>query len=199
MTFAWSSQTSSIVDESVALEMVKKFIQHNEAQGVKTHHVDTARVYAGGNTEPMVGEVLKKLEAERGSTIGNLVVGTKAHPSVKPGGLSEAGIEEQFAASVKAMHLSSVGEYYLHQPDTEAALLESLQCAHALVSAGKVSIVGMSNYHASEMARAFELCQTHNLTPPKVYQGLYNPLNRMTRSLPILYHTIIWNNGREVC
>ena len=188
MTFAWSSQTSSVVDQSVAVGMVERFLQHNDAEGVKTHHVDTARVYAGGNTEPMVGEVLKELEAAQGSTLKNLVVGTKAHPSVKPGGLSEGGIKEQFAASLEAMKLPSVGEYYLHQPDTENSLLESLKCAHELVTEGKVSVVGMSNYHASEMARAFELCKAHNLTPPTVYQGLYNPLNRLIEKelLPVL-------------
>jgi aflatoxin B1 aldehyde reductase len=46
----------------------------------------------------------------------------------------------------------------------------------------------MSNYHASEMARAFQLCEEHNLTRPTVYQGLYNPLNRAVDQelLPVL-------------
>ena len=188
MTFAWSSQTSSVVDETVALEMLKRFVQHNDDLGETTNHIDTARVYAGGNTEPMVGEVLRKLETQQGHSSGILTVGTKAHPSVQPGGLSEAGIKEQFAASLKALDLPSVGEYYLHQPDTETSLLESLKCAHELVTEGKVSTVGMSNYHASEMARAFELCKLHNLTSPTVYQGLYNPLNRLVEEelLPVL-------------
>jgi aflatoxin B1 aldehyde reductase len=86
------------------------------------------------------------------------------------------------------MEMSSIGEYYLHQPDTEHSLLESLKCAHSLVQDGKVSSIGMSNYHASEMARAFALCKEHNLTPPTVYQGLYNPLNRIVEEelLPVL-------------
>ena len=57
-----------------------------------------------------------------------------------------------------------------------------------LVQQGKFDTVGMSNYHASEMARAFHLCKEHNLTPPTVYQGLYNPLNRKVEEelLPLL-------------
>jgi aflatoxin B1 aldehyde reductase len=185
MTFAWS-QTSSVVDESVAMEMVKRFIQHNEAAGVTTHHIDTARVYAGGNTEPMVGAVLSKiLSSDSTSTI---LVGTKAHPSIQPLGLSKLGIQEQMRVSLQAMQRDSVDEYYLHQPDTEHTLLESLQCAHELVQEGKASLVGMSNYHASEMARAFQLCQAHGLTSPTVYQGLYNPLNRLVEDelVPLL-------------
>lgn len=182
MTFAWSSQTSSVVDEPVALEMVQRFIKFNQATDVDTHRVDTARVYAGGNTEPMVGAVLKKLD-----TGLNILVGTKAHPSVKPG-LSPEGILAQLSTSLDAMDMKSLEEYYLHQPDTEHTLLESLKCAHTLVEQGKVKTIGMSNYHASEMARAFALCKEHNLTPPTVYQGLYNPLNRLVEAelLPIL-------------
>jgi aflatoxin B1 aldehyde reductase len=183
MTFAWSSQTSSVVDESVALEMVKRFVDCNEELGIETHLIDTARVYAGGKTEPMVGHVLRNLTP----TSGRIVVGTKAHPSVDSG-LSNEGIRLQLQMSLDEMKLSSVGEYYLHQPDTENSLLESLQCAHDLVTEGMIQQIGMSNYHASEVARAFELCQEHNLTPPKVYQGLYNPLNRLVEEelLPIL-------------
>ena len=47
------------------------------------------------------------------------------------------------------------------------------------LSQPQVKAIGLSNYHASEVARAFDLCKEHSLTPPTVYQGLYNPLNRM--------------------
>ena len=174
MTFAWS-QTSSVVDESVGLEMVKRFVRTNEALGVDTHHIDTARIYAGGKTEPMVGQVLKELGSP---TSGTVIIGTKAHPSV-PKGLSQAGIQDQLKTSTDEMQVSSVGEYYLHQPDTEHSLLESLKCTHDLVTQGKISAVGMSNYNAKEMTRAFQLCKEHGLTAPTVYQGLYNPLNRL--------------------
>merc|ERR1719273_2885095 len=46
----------------------------------------------------------------------------------------------------------------------------------------------MSNYHYLEMERAFHLCESHGLTKPSVYQGLYNPLNRMVEEdlIPLL-------------
>ncbi len=183
MTFAWSSQTSSVVDEPVALEMIQRFIQFHQDLGMEdSYRIDTARVYAGGNTEPMVGAALKKVDPGL-----NFLVGTKAHPSVKPG-LSSDGIREQLMTSLDAMGMTAVEEYYLHQPDTENTLLDSLKCAHALVEEGKVKTIGMSNYHASEMVRAFALCKEYNLTPPTVYQGLYNPLNRLVEAelLPVL-------------
>lgn len=183
MTFAWSSQTSKIVDDSIALEMVNRFIASNQHMGSSSHLIDTARVYAGGKTEAMVGRAISG--AKLGS--GKIVVGTKAHPSVAPG-LSPQGMREQLETSLDEMKLPSVCEYYLHQPDTENSLLESLKCAHDLVQEGKIEKIGISNYHAKEVARAFELCQEHGLTAPTVYQGLYNPLNRLVEVelLPLL-------------
>ena len=86
------------------------------------------------------------------------------------------------------MGLAKCEEYYLHQPDTEHSLLESLKAADSLLKDGKITKIGMSNYHASEMSRVFDLCREHNLTPPSVYQGLYNPLNRLVEEelLPVL-------------
>eukprot|EP00527_Entomoneis_sp_CCMP2396_P006228 CAMPEP_0198149356 /NCGR_PEP_ID=MMETSP1443-20131203/46140_1 /TAXON_ID=186043 /ORGANISM="Entomoneis sp., Strain CCMP2396" /LENGTH=323 /DNA_ID=CAMNT_0043814359 /DNA_START=21 /DNA_END=989 /DNA_ORIENTATION=- len=182
MTFAWS-QTSSRVDEPIAVEMMERFVRHNQTYGVDEHHrIDTARIYAGGKTEPVVGAVMSKLDFPMA------VVGTKAHPS-QPGGLSPEGIEGQLKASLEAMgDLKIVEEYYLHQPDTAHSLRESLSCLDGLVKKGVIKTVGMSNYHASEVERAFAICKEDNLTPPTVYQGLYNPLNRLVESelLPML-------------
>ncbi|VEU36166.1 unnamed protein product [Pseudo-nitzschia multistriata] len=184
MTFGWS-QTSSYVDESIALEMVKRFIAFDQSLEITEHRLDTARIYAGGKTEKIVGKVLQKLDP---ALLSDCLVGTKAAPSIKPEGLSSEGVLGQFQASMDAMGTTSCDEYYLHQPDTEHSLLESLKSADSLVKKGKVSRIGMSNYHASEVSRAFQLCKEHDLTPPTVYQGLYNPLNRLVEEdlLPLL-------------
>ena len=188
MTFGWSGQTSSYVDEPVALEMAKLFIQKNPGSDGQ-HHLDTARIYAGGKTEPICGGVLKSLKEHNNGDDENtvIVVGTKAHPSQKDG-LSASGIRQQFQESIDAMGIDKVTEFYLHQPDTENSLVESLTCAHQLVQEGKIEVIGMSNYHVDEMARAFEICRQHGLTKPTVYQGLYNPLNRLVEKelLPLL-------------
>lgn len=174
MTFAWN-QSSSPVDDAVARAFLQKFV----ASGGK--HVDTARIYAAGETEPMLGRALTAVAAS------DLLIGSKAAPS-QPGGLSAQGMRNQLDKSLAAIGVDGLAEYYLHQPDTEAALLESLREAHAMVQEGKIGAVGMSNYHADEMARAFALCEEHGLTKPSVYQGLYNPLNRAAEDalLPLL-------------
>jgi aflatoxin B1 aldehyde reductase len=203
MTFGWTTQTSSIVDETVAIEMVRSFVtkenqqqqqQYQPSSELKNdrmntyHHIDTARIYAGGHTESIVSHALKHQDTTTSGMTSHFMVGTKAHPS-QPGGLSSIGITQQIQTSFAAMpNISSFDEYYLHQPDPNNALLDSLQCLHQFHQQGLISSIGMSNYHASEMEHAFDLCIKHNLTPPTVYQGLYNPLNRMIEHelLPIL-------------
>ena len=180
MTFGWS-QASSFVNKSTAAAMVKAFA---DAQGALCR-IDTARIYSGGDSEKILGEALRD---EKNATLNALVdIGTKAHPS-QPGGLSPDGIRRQLDASLEAMGVSQVKEFYLHQPDPEADLEASLRCTDALAKEGLIGAVGMSNYHASEVARAFALCNEHGLTKPSVCQGLYNPLNRLAEDelIPVL-------------
>lgn len=189
MTFGWS-QASSKVNATIALEMMKRFIQfQNDTLHVSKHYIDTARIYAGGKTEYILGSNLPAIQTETkdNDTMTTICIGTKAHPSQSMG-LSREGIQEQFQASLASMKVDSVEEFYLHQPDTENSLLDSLKIAHEFVVEGKVKIIGMSNYHVSEVKRAFELCEEYKLTKPKVYQGLYNPLNRLVEEelIPLL-------------
>ena len=181
MTFGWKAQTSSPVDDAVASQMVQSFINHhNSADASKSVHIDTARIYAGGDSERMLAPSLT-------DTLDSIVLGTKCHPS-QPNGLSSRGIRDQLDASLQAMKVQSVDEYYLHQPDENHSLLESLQTLNSLIEEGLISSIGMSNYHALEVQRAFDLCEQYNLKKPSVYQGLYNPLNRCVEEelLPIL-------------
>jgi aflatoxin B1 aldehyde reductase len=182
MTFGWKAQTSSPVDDAIAATMVQSFINHSA--NAPSVHIDTARIYAGGDSERMLGSALSNLE---GGLSSNILLGTKAHPS-QPDGLSSKGIRAQLDASLASMGVASVNEYYLHQPDENNSLLESLQTLNTLVQDGIISSIGMSNYHAAEVQRAFDLCNEYNLAKPTVYQGLYNPLNRCVEDelLPVL-------------
>eukprot|EP00602_Paraphysomonas_sp_CaronLab_P006842 CAMPEP_0185019266 /NCGR_PEP_ID=MMETSP1103-20130426/1883_1 /TAXON_ID=36769 /ORGANISM="Paraphysomonas bandaiensis, Strain Caron Lab Isolate" /LENGTH=336 /DNA_ID=CAMNT_0027549473 /DNA_START=74 /DNA_END=1084 /DNA_ORIENTATION=- len=177
MTFAWN-QSSSPITAGVGTEMIKL------AKAAGVSHIDSARIYAGGSTEPMVGECLKACGALQDDT---MKVTTKAHPS-QPMGLSATGLEAQLKDSLTAMGLDRVDEFYLHQPDTENDLAETLAAAHELVQRGLVGRLGMSNYHESEVERAVQLCAENGWTAPSVYQGLYNPLNRRCEAglLPLL-------------
>jgi len=176
MTFGWN-QASSTVDESVGLCMVKSFLTGGGTQ------IDTARIYSGGETELILGRVLQAPEV-KGKTY---ILGTKVHPS-QPGGLSDEGLRRQLETSLKDLQVDKVDVLYLHQPDTEHDLTESLLCMHNLIKEGKICKYGLSNYSALETDRCCVLCVKHGWTLPSFYQGLYNPLNRLVEEelLPVL-------------
>eukprot|EP00941_MAST-03F_sp_MAST-3F-sp1_P000512 g512.t1 len=177
MTFAWS-QSSSVVDDAVASEMLNHFLK----AGGKCF--DTARIYANGNSEVMAGRVLPN-----GSLGESFRVSTKVHPS-QPDGLSRKGVCIQLEKSMEALQLSHIPVLYLHQPDPENSLEETLETLEGLVEDNVIGTVGLSNYSAAEVERAVELCNSHGwyAALPTVYQGLYNPLNRQieTELLPTL-------------
>jgi len=176
MTFAWSQASAPVTDE-VATSFIKSF------HGAGFTEIDCARIYSGGDSELMVGRVLPGVTAD----CPGLTITTKAHPS-QEGGLSEAGIRGQLKASLEAMQVPSVNGYYLHQPDPDRPLAESLSTAHALIQEGLIKEVGMSNFHAVEWKRAAELCKENGWTLPAMSQALYNPINRLIEDelVPIL-------------
>lgn len=183
MTFAWN-QVSSKVDAAVGAKFLQRFAAgKHEVKARGGLLVDTARIYAGGNTEPCVREAISLA----GLSTDSHSIGSKAHPS-QPNGLSAEGLRSQHAKCCDALGVSRLGEFYLHQPDTENSLLDSLRAADAMVQEQLIGRIGLSNYHASEVERCFALCAEHKLTPPSVYQGLYNPLNRRIEEdlLPVL-------------
>ena len=188
MTWGWS-QASSPCPLPVAVEFLDSFMASPCTS--PPYLVDTARIYAGGATEPIVGGVVANFDSKSTSASASastaVLVGTKCNPAAS-GGLSPSGIESQIAASLEALQATKVGEFYLHQPDPNADLLDSLRALSALHKAGTISSIGMSNYHSSEVARAFSLCAQHKLVKPSVYQGIYSPLNRLVEAdlLPIL-------------
>jgi len=89
---------------------------------------------------------------------------------------------------LRALQRERVDVLYLHQPDPDHDLAESLECVQELVQEGAIARYGMSNYSAVEVERCFEICKARGWLAPSFYQGLYNPLNRMVEEdlLPVL-------------
>jgi len=175
MTFGWN-QASVPVTEEIATEMSLRA----RAAGISL--LDSARIYSGGATEPIVGAVLRNLGPDK-----SMGVTTKAHPT-QPGALSAEGVSTQLQAALSDMGVQKVEEFYLHQPDTEHELSATLAAVHEMCQQGLIGKLGMSNYHAVEVERTMALCAENGWTPPSVYQGLYNPLNRIVEAelLPVL-------------
>lgn len=136
--------------------------------------LDTARVYQMGETEEMIGEILKAMPEEKRDSIQ---VHTKAHPWVTK--LDRAGVRSQLEASLRALQRSKVEVFYIHSPDIlNVSLLETLEICNELYKEGKFDELGVSNFASWDVAHAHYLCLKHGLKAPTVYQGVYNALSR---------------------
>ena len=152
MTFGWE-RSSGVVDDSVSQQMLQAFASTSEA----CVEVDTAILYSAGETEKIIGRVLPNVDGG-----ARLQIAIKANPWAGghggAGGLERAKLRAQVEASLESLGVASVQLLYLHAPDTETPLIDSLREVHALHEEGKFVDFGLSNFSAWEVVQAWHLC-----------------------------------------
>lgn len=159
----------SQVDDEVAVQMV----DHALEAGVSM--CDTANAYNNGASEEMLARAL-------GDRRDKVLIATKVFNPMGEGpddrGLSRAAIHKAIDGSLGRLRTDYVDLYYLHQPDPNVPIEESLDALNELVEAGKVRYVGLSNYAAWQMTDALWLSGNRGWEPPRVSQQMYNLLAR---------------------
>jgi aflatoxin B1 aldehyde reductase len=156
---------SDQVDEATAGNMVSMF----RAKG--HHEVDTAYVYNKGKTETLLGVM-----NEKGALEGIALAG-KANPNAG-NGLSPESITMQLTESLSRVKQDAFDLFYLHLPDLDTPISETLACVDEHYRNGKFLRFGLSNYAAWQVAEIAELCKQNDWIQPTVYQGMYNALTR---------------------
>ncbi len=135
--------------------------------------VDTANAYAGGATE----EILRALLPSRRDRI---VLATKAgmpHPDAGDQPLlSPAALRGALDGSLRRMGIDHVDLFYLHQPDRNTPLTETLATVKEFIDQGKISAYGVSNYAAWQVSEINHTADQVGLPRPVVGQQLYNLL-----------------------
>lgn len=157
------------VDEATARSMVDLCFE----RGV--NFLDTANVYAGGQSEQILG---KLLAGRRDRFVLATKVGNPMGQGPDERGLSRAAIVKGLDESLRRLRTDYVDLYYLHQPDYAVPLAESLATMDELVRAGKVRFVGASNYASWQLCRMLWLAEQHGWQPVTVVQPMYNLLAR---------------------
>jgi aryl-alcohol dehydrogenase-like predicted oxidoreductase len=142
--------------------------------------VDTADGYSawvpgntGGESERLIGE-WHQLRGNR----DELVIATKVseHPDFK--GLSASNIAAAADASLQRLRTDHIDLYYAHFDDTAVPLEETVTALSALVDAGKVRYIGISNYSAARIAEWFRIVDAKGLHRPVALQPHYNLIER---------------------
>lgn len=149
--------------------IVSKFIESGCTE------FDTAYVYNGGQSEQILGQIIKDLK------ITDHKVATKVNPRVT-GKLDKSSINSQVEESLERLQLEAIDTLYIHFPDESTPILETLEALNELHTKGKFVKFGLSNYSAWKFIQIIHLCKENNWVTPSVYQGLYNPLSRAVES-----------------
>ncbi len=138
-------------------------------------HFDTANVYNGGAAEEMLGRAL-------GRRRSRAVVATKVRNTVHGGrdgsGLGRAAIRAALEGSLRRLQTDYVDLYYLHAPDRDVLVEETLATMAELVAQGMVRHVGFSNYAAWQVADMGWLAAANGWPAPRIGQQLYNAISR---------------------
>jgi voltage-dependent potassium channel beta subunit len=156
--------------------------RENAAKSIETAYelgvnfFDTANVYAQGEAEKVVGEVLRQYPRE------SYVLATKVFGKMGEGpndrGLSRKHVKEQAHASLKRLGLEYIDIYYSHRFDSSTPLEETLRSFDDLVRQGKVLYIGVSEWSAAQITEAFAIADKYLLDRIIVNQPIYNLFER---------------------
>ena len=117
------------------------FLREAVAAGIG--HIDTAHTYTAGESEETIGAALSPIPEQ-------CVVATKGGwASGRPDAL-RTEIEE----SLRRLRTDSIALYYLHRPDPETPLEDSLSAIKEYHDTGKIRHVGASNVGIDQIERA---------------------------------------------
>lgn len=136
---------------------------------------DTANRYTGGESERIVGKALK---GRRGDIILATKVRNPAGGKRNSQGLSRRAILQAVEESLKRLDVDYIDIYYLHAPDYDTRIEETMATMDSLVKAGKIRYVGISNYAAWQIADIMALCEKRGYAAPILTQNVYNLITR---------------------
>ncbi|MGV8951540.1 MAG: aldo/keto reductase [Cypionkella sp.] len=141
--------------------------------------IDTAEGYPNwvpgnppGESETIIGRWLKA----RGNR-DSVHIFTKVNSS-KESGLGAAAIKTAVEASLKRLQTDYIDLYQSHWPDPATPHEETLEAYDVLIRAGKVRVIGASNYTAAMLKEANEAAVIKSLPRYETLQPHYNLYDR---------------------
>lgn len=164
-----------------------------EADAVKLVHyamdkginfIDTANMYegytrfvgsAGGVAEEILG---KALSGRRDRVVLATKVGMKVGGAPDDEGTSPEAIRKQLERSLKRLKMDFVDIYYLHKPDPETPIEDTLGALNEAVEQGKVRHYGISNHSGDQIREVLRTADGNNLPRPVMCQPPFSLLKQ---------------------
>ncbi|HWT36500.1 MAG TPA: aldo/keto reductase [Paraburkholderia sp.] len=142
--------------------------------------IDTADVYSawvpgnrGGESETIIGRWFAK-SGKR----DRIVLSTKVGMLGNRKGLSAGNIRAAVEDSLRRLQTDYIDVYFSHLDDEETPLAETLGAYQQLIEAGKVRVIGASNYGGARLQEALQIARDNGLPQYQVIQPEYNLYDR---------------------
>jgi len=137
--------------------------------------IDTADVYAGGESERITGRLIK---SEREHWVLATKLANPTGPGPNDRGLSRRHMLAAVDASLQRLGTDWIDLLYMHREDESTPMEETVATMGQLIAAGKVRYFGVSNFRAWRIAKMVELCRAMGLPQPIANQPPYNAMSR---------------------
>lgn len=162
-------------------------------QGV--NFFDNAEIYALGESEKMMGRVLRKKGWDRTSYVVSSKVfwgwrGKENKPNQH--GLSRKHITEACHEALQRLQTDYLDLYFCHRPDKNVPIEEVVWTMHNLITQGKILYWGTSEWSGVEIMEAHRVAQHYGLIGPSVEQPQYNLFerNKIENEYLMVYKTV---------
>jgi voltage-dependent potassium channel beta subunit len=163
------------IDDSVADELM------GIAYDNGVNFFDNAEVYALGESENMMGRVLKNKNWDRTSyTLSSKAFWGWRGKENKPNqsGLSRKHLIEACHEALQRLQVDYLDLYFCHRPDKNVPIEEVVWTMHHLIQQGKILYWGTSEWSGVEIMEAHRVAHQFGLIGPSVEQSQYNLLER---------------------
>jgi voltage-dependent potassium channel beta subunit len=157
---------------------------------------DNAEVYSRGESEKMMGRVLKGKKWERSSyVVSSKVFFGWRGPENKPNqtGLGRKHVVEACNEALGRLQLDYIDLYFCHRPDKNVPMEEVVRTMNTLIQQGKILYWGTSEWSGSEIMEAHMAAKELGLEGPAMEQPQYNLFER--HKMEVDYYTIFKNVG----
>jgi aryl-alcohol dehydrogenase-like predicted oxidoreductase len=168
--FGWTA------DESMSFRLLDAFVDAG------FDFIDTADVYSifvpghtGGESETVIGKWLKK-SGKRDKIVLATKVGMQMAPDKT--GLKPDYVLRAVEDSLRRLQTDRIDLYQSHADDESVAIEETLRTYDSLIKAGKVRVIGASNFSGARLREALDIAERTGLPRYECLQPHYNLVER---------------------
>jgi aryl-alcohol dehydrogenase (NADP+) len=172
MTYGSKTWREWVLEEPEARPFVKR------ALDAGINFFDTADVYSLGESEQILGNLVKNLGVKRETVVIATKVNGVMSDDINDRGLSRKHIMDSIDRSLRRLQTDYVDLYQIHRWDYEVPIEETMEALHDVVRAGKARYIGASSMYAWQFAKAQYVADLHGWTRFVSMQNHYNLVYR---------------------